>query len=155
MSAMSTFLVIAIQSLYKHLPKVGDKHCTLYILAKFLNRHLNPNILGEMILLHNPCNNNCLEKIVLCQINTNSFPIKGCWNTTMFPSYSSNNSLKSCNPNLSHHCRSILVKITRDMWYVTRGGRWTFSQNFGSGASLVWERQWHLTCDMWQVTHEM
>ena len=42
--------------------------------------------------------------------------------------------------------------LTHDMSHVTDGGRWTFSQNFGSLALTVWE--WHVAPDTWHMTHD-
>ena len=46
---------------------------------------------------------------------------------------------------------------TRDMWQVTGGRRWTFSQNFSYLALMVWELEvtcdtWHLRPDTWHLT---
>ena len=80
-SAKSSFLVINMKSLCKHIPKVLDKNCFLiqkckkwmngwimFISAKFSKWHFKCNILGKMIGLGNGCINLCPEKCILSQI---------------------------------------------------------------------------------------
>ena len=43
-----------------------------------------------------------------------------------------------------------MLHVPCDMWHMTGGSRWTFSQNFSSLAFMVWELE--VTCDTWYVT---
>ena len=81
-SAKSSFLVINMKSLCKHIPKVLDKNCffliqkckkwmnglVMFISAKLSKWHFKCNILGKMIGLGNGCINLCPEKCILSQI---------------------------------------------------------------------------------------
>ena len=75
MSVKSTFLLIDMKYMCKHILKIGDNHWFLiqkfkncvksrimYISARFSNWHLKRDILGKMILLFNRCLNLCSEK---------------------------------------------------------------------------------------------
>ena len=78
MSAQSTFLVSGINSLYKHVPKIGDRHWLFFkrtstwakrgiicFIGKFSNLNFNLNILDVMLMHHNQCINLCQER---CQL---------------------------------------------------------------------------------------
>ena len=62
MSTKSTFMVIDMMSMCKHVPieKLVQSRI-IYIFAKITNWHCKRNILGKMIVLGNRCINLCPE----------------------------------------------------------------------------------------------